>query len=73
MCDSVISQTSSLIFLSERHVFSVFDFQGKLIEKTVLALADGKIRLNLEAQAKGMYQVVVDNGRKSYVGKVVFE
>jgi hypothetical protein len=61
-------------FLHEKQLtLQVFDFQGKLIEKTVLALADGKIRLNLEAHAKGMYQVVVDNGRKSYTGKVVFE
>ena len=61
-------------FLHEKQLtLQVFDFQGKLIEKTVLTLADGKIRLNLEAQAKGMYQVVLDNGRKSYTGKVVFE
>jgi hypothetical protein len=61
-------------FLNEKQLtLQVFDFQGKLIEKTVLALADGKIRLNLEARAKGMYQVVLDNGRKSYTGKVVFE
>ena len=61
-------------FLHEKQLtLQVFDFQGKLIEKTVLTLADGKIRLNLEAQSKGMYQVVVDNGRKRYTGKVVFE
>ncbi|MCX6278568.1 MAG: T9SS type A sorting domain-containing protein [Bacteroidetes bacterium] len=61
-------------FLHEKQLtLQVFDFQGKQIEKTVLALADGKIRLNLEAHAKGMYQVVVDNGRKSFTGKVVFE
>ncbi|MCX6278569.1 MAG: T9SS type A sorting domain-containing protein [Bacteroidetes bacterium] len=61
-------------FLHEKQLtLQVFDFQGKLIEKTVLTLADGKIRLNLEAHAKGIYQVVVDNGRKSYTGKVVFE
>jgi hypothetical protein len=61
-------------FLHEKQLtLQVFDFQGKLIEKTVLTLAEGKIRLNLEARAKGMYQVVVDNGRKSYMGKVVFE
>ena len=61
-------------FLHEKQLtLQVFDFQGKLIEKTVLALADGKIRLHLKARAKGMYQVVLDNGRKSYMGKVVFE
>jgi hypothetical protein len=43
-------------FLHEKQLtLQVFDFQGKLIEKTAVNLAEGKISLNLEAQAKRVY------------------
>lgn len=34
---------------------------------------DGKIILNLEAEAKGTYNVTLSNRQKSYNGKIVFQ
>ena len=34
---------------------------------------DGNIKLNLEQEAKGVYNVVLSNKKKSYNGKIVFE
>jgi hypothetical protein len=34
-------------------------------------MIEGKIKLNLEAEAKGVYNVTLSNGKKSYNGKIV--
>lgn len=34
---------------------------------------EGKIKLNLEQEAKEVYNVVLGNSKKSYNGKIVFE
>ncbi|MDP1621269.1 MAG: T9SS type A sorting domain-containing protein [Bacteroidales bacterium] len=61
-------------FMHEKQLtLTVFDSMGKLVEKRTVTLAEGKISLNLEAQARGIYQVKLDNGVKGYVGRVVFE
>jgi hypothetical protein len=51
----------------------VYDHTGKLILQKEIGLIEGKISMNLEAQAKGIYQAVLTNGKKKYSGKVVFE
>ncbi|MCX6304368.1 MAG: T9SS type A sorting domain-containing protein [Bacteroidetes bacterium] len=61
-------------FMHEQQLtLQVFNLIGKLVEKMMVTLVEGKIRLNLEAQAKGIYQVSLGNGERVYVGKVVFE
>ncbi len=35
--------------------------------------SDGNSKLNLEQEAKGVYNVVLANKKKSYSGKIVFE
>ncbi|MDP1621268.1 MAG: T9SS type A sorting domain-containing protein [Bacteroidales bacterium] len=61
-------------FMHEKQLtLTVFDSMGKLVKKRSVPLAEGKISLNLEALARGIYQVTLDNGEKSYVGRVVFE
>jgi hypothetical protein len=47
--------------------------QGKLIQNSPVVVVEGKIKLNIEAEAKGVYQVSLGNGEKVYVGKVVVE
>jgi hypothetical protein len=34
---------------------------------------ENKVRVSLEAEAKGIYNVTLSNGKKSYGGKIVFE
>ena len=52
---------------------SIYDNIGKLIQQKVLEMNDGKIKINLEAEAKGIYKVILSNNNKSYNGKIVFE
>jgi hypothetical protein len=60
-------------FINEKHLtLKVFDSQGRLVQQAPMEITDGKIKLNIEAQAKGMYNAILSNGRKSYSGKIVF-
>ena len=52
---------------------SIYDNTGKMIQQKSVALTNGKVKVNLEAQAKGVYTVTVTNGVKFYHGKIVFE
>lgn len=54
-------------------VLSIYDNTGKLVQEQKLEMNDGKIKLNLEAEAKGIYHAVLSNGKKNYNGKIVFE
>jgi hypothetical protein len=61
-------------FLFEKQLtLQLYDMQGKLIQNNPVVVVEGKIKLNMEAEAKGVYQVSLGNGVKVYVGKVVFE
>lgn len=61
-------------FVNEKNLtLSIFDNSGKLIQQKTLQMNDGKIKLNLEAEAKGVYNVNLSNGKKVYVGKMVME
>ncbi|HKR06328.1 MAG TPA: T9SS type A sorting domain-containing protein, partial [Bacteroidia bacterium] len=61
-------------FKNEKNLtLCVFENTGKLIQQKKLQMNDGKIKLNLEAEAKGIYNVSLSNGKKSYSGKIVFE
>jgi|SRR6185436_4325758 len=57
----------------EKIVLTVYNFMGQVILYKTFEMSDGKIKLNLEAQAKGVYSVTLSNGKKSYNGKIVFE
>lgn len=61
-------------FVNEKNlVLSIYDNKGKLIQQKTLEMNDGNIKLNLEQEAKGVYNVVLSNNKKSYNGKIVFE
>jgi len=61
-------------FLNETNlILSIFDNTGKLIQQQKLEMSENKIKLDLEAEAKGVYTAVLSNGKKSYSGKIVFE
>ena len=51
----------------------IFDNKGRLIQQSAVEIAEDKIKLNIEAQAKGMYTAILSNGKKSYSGKIVFK
>jgi len=61
-------------FLHEKNLtFSIFDNSGKMIQQKTLVMNDGKIKLDLEAEAKGIYNVTLTDGKKMYSGKIVFQ
>ncbi len=51
----------------------IFDNNGRLIQQKTLQIQEGKIKINLEEEAKGVYGVMLSNGRVSYSGKIIFE
>ena len=60
-------------FMNEKQLtLQVFDTRGRLIQQAPIEKADGKIKLNIEAQAKGSYTAILGNGKKSYTGKIIF-
>ena len=61
-------------FVHEKNLtLSIYDNTGKLIQQKILEMNDGKIKLNLEAEAKGIYYVTLNNKKKFYNGKIIFE
>jgi hypothetical protein len=51
----------------------IFDNTGKLLQQTKVEMMQEKIKVNLEEEAMGIYNVTLSNGKKSYNGKIVFE
>jgi hypothetical protein len=61
-------------FLDETNlVLCIYDNTGKLIQKQNLVMEEDKIKLSLEAEAKGVYTATLSNGEKMYTGRIVFE
>ncbi len=61
-------------FLNEKNLtLSIYNNNGKLIQQQNLEMNDGKIKVNLEQEAKGIYNVTLSSKIKSYSGRIVFE
>ncbi|HRH64956.1 MAG TPA: T9SS type A sorting domain-containing protein [Bacteroidia bacterium] len=61
-------------FVHERSLLlQIFDNTGRMIQQTQVIMSEDKVRVNLEAEAKGIYNVTLSNKKKSYQGKIVFE
>lgn len=54
-------------------VLSIYDSQGRLIQRANIEMSAETYRLNLEAEAKGIYNAMLTNGKKNYKGRIVFE
>jgi hypothetical protein len=60
-------------FRHEQHLtLSIYNNQGKLIQQTPVMIIGEKISLNISAEAKGIYTVMLTNGKKNYSGKIIF-
>jgi hypothetical protein len=51
----------------------VYNTTGKLIQKVIITIINDKITFDIQAQAKGIYPVILTNGIRSYSGKIIFE
>ena len=54
-------------------VLTIYDNNGKIIQQQQVKIEREKIKINLEAEAKGIYNVTLGNAKKMYSGKIVFE
>jgi hypothetical protein len=60
--------------LYEQHlVLTIYDMSGKIIQQEQVQIEQEKVKVNLEAEAKGIYNVTLGNKTKMYSGKIVFE
>src|SRR5690606_11884504 len=51
----------------------IHDAQGRLVQSIPLRKEQGRVELDIRAQAKGIYPVVVTDGQQRYSGTIVFE
>jgi len=51
----------------------IFDQTGRLVQEVRVEMAGASVRLDIRAQAKGLYHAILSNGKKNYAGKIVFE
>jgi len=54
-------------------ILEIYDQTGRLIQKASLNIIGDSIELDISAQAKGMYNAILSNGKKYYSGKIIFE
>ncbi len=59
--------------ITEDLALSVFDSKGRLVQQVPLAFGDRGLRLDIRAQAKGVYRVELSDGEQHYSGSIVFE
>ena len=51
----------------------IYNAQGSLIQNQQIQQLQDKVKLSLDAEAKGMYNVSLGDGYRMYYGKIVFE
>ncbi len=61
-------------FRNEKNLqLQIFDQTGRLIQEARMEMVGESVKLDISAQAKGIYLAVLSNGKKSFQGKIVFE
>jgi N-methylhydantoinase B/oxoprolinase/acetone carboxylase alpha subunit len=54
-------------------VLTIFDAQGRVVQQAPLRMHQGTVELDIQAQAKGIYHVELQDGNRRYTGRIVFE
>jgi hypothetical protein len=54
-------------------VLKIVDNNGKMIQNAAVIMDQDKVSLNITAEAKGIYNAILSNGKKSNTGKIVFK
>jgi hypothetical protein len=61
-------------FRNEKNLLlQIFDSQGKVIQKIPIEVSDEKISVDISEEAKGIYFVILSNGKKNYSGTIISE
>jgi hypothetical protein len=59
--------------LTDDLMLSVYDSGGQLVQRAPLRYSEQGIRLDIRAQARGIYHVELGDGQQRYTGRIVFE
>ncbi len=54
-------------------VLKIYNTDGKLIQQQPVQVEQEKVKINIQAEATGIYNVTLGNKNKVYSGKIVFE
>jgi hypothetical protein len=54
-------------------VLRIYDLQGRVVQQAPLLIQHGTVQLDIQAQAKGIYHVELQDGNRRYAGRIVFE
>lgn len=54
-------------------VLQIFDNNGRIIQNVPVVMDQEKISVNISAEAKGIYNAILSNGKMNYSGKIVFK
>jgi Secretion system C-terminal sorting domain len=54
-------------------VLSIYDNTGQLVQRAPLRFTEQGLKLDIRAQAKGIYHVELGDGQQRYTGTIVFE
>ncbi len=54
-------------------VLNIYDANGKLIQQQPVQVQQEKVKINIQEEATGIYNVTLGNKNKVYSGKIVFE
>ncbi len=61
-------------FRTEKNLLlKIFDHSGKIIQQVPVTLSEETVQVDLEEEAKGVYNVTLGNGRRIYSGRIVFQ
>jgi len=56
-----------------RLTLGIYDTQGRQLQRIPVSTSSDGVRLDISAQAKGMYHVELSDGEQRYTGTIVFE
>jgi len=59
--------------LNSKLTLTIFNSTGYRVQQKTFSIAEGKIKIDLESEARGIYIAKLSNGIKEYSGKIIFE
>jgi len=52
---------------------SIYDDHGRLVQQVSVIISNDEFRFEIDAEAKGFYNIVLSGRSKQYYGKLIFE
>lgn len=52
---------------------TIYSMSGDIIQKSIIDTRNSEVKINLESEAKGIYNIILETAQQRYVGKIIFE